>query len=434
MLRSAGVRPSRPNRRYQAALFIDRRVGPILCALLLFAKRLTRREAPILAPDEVRRVLLVKLWGMGSIVLASPTLRELRTQYPGARIDFLTLRENAALLDFYDEVDRVHALDLSRGIARFLLDTLLLLGRLRRERYDLLLDLEFFTRFSAIASYLVRPRRSHGFSAKGSRRGRLHDVEAPFNSYHHVALNFLSLLRASTVEPLPVSDDAFRDGESLPALRASETAWHSCLAVLRSDPAWRDGAPLVVVNPNAGDMALERRWPAERVIDLLRGLAALPHANLVLTGAAAEREYVQGIVRSADLADRVISAAGRTSLAELVALLAHADLVVTNDSGPLHLACAAGASTVALFGPETPVLYGPLRARAGQRHAVHYRGLACSPCMFVHDNKVLSCWFAQARCMTDIRPDDVLASARALLGPGAADASRSTGHLRVLDS
>jgi hypothetical protein len=70
---------------------------------------------------------------------------------------------------------------------------------------------------------------------------------------------------------------------------------------------------------------------------------------------------------------------------------------------------------VALFGPETPTLYGPLRAVPGQRHAVHYLRLGCSPCMFVHDNKVLSCWFSKARCMTGIGSRDVLASVEKLL-------------------
>jgi ADP-heptose:LPS heptosyltransferase len=101
---------------------------------------------------------------------------------------------------------------------------------------------------------------------------------------------------------------------------------------------------------------------------------------------------------------------------------------VTNDSGPLHIASASGTSTVALFGPETPTLYGPLRSREEQRHAVHYLKLACSPCMFVHDNKVLSCWFAQAKCMTGITPSAVLASIDELLAPA------STGALRVVDT
>jgi heptosyltransferase-2 len=165
-------------------------------------------------------------------------------------------------------------------------------------------------------------------------------------------------------------------------------------------------------------MALERRWPAERVVELLRELAREP-VNLVLTGAPGERDYVAAIVRQSGLAARLVDLSGRIAIPELIALFERARVVVSNDSGPLHLAAAAGADTVALFGPETPVLYGPLRAREEQRHSVHYRALACSPCMFVHDNKELACWHAKAVCLTGIEPAEVLASVRARLAAGA---------------
>ena len=168
------------------------------------------------------------------------------------------------------------------------------------------------------------------------------------------------------------------------------------------------------MNPNAGDMALERRWPAERVVELLRELAREP-VDVALTGAPGERTYVGSIVAASGVAERLVDLSGKIGIPELIALFARARVVVSNDSGPLHLAAAAGADTVALFGPETPVLYGPLSAREGQRHSVHYRALACSPCMFVHDNKELSCWFAKAVCLTGIEPRDVLESVRARL-------------------
>ena len=420
---------ARPNRRYQLALWIDRRVGPLLCLLLVAWRRVFGAPAPLPAPESVSKILVLKLWGMGSIVLASPLLERLRERHPRARIDFVSLRENAAILDLIPQLDRRITLDLGRGIPAFLIGTLRTLSQLRRERYDLLYDLEFFTRFSAIFSRLVRPRRSHGFSSKSHWRGRLHDVQVPFNAYHHVALNFLTLLRGDPMDPIdtsPIDGDA-----ALPPLRAPDTAWEACRARLAADPAWREGRPLVVVNPNAGDMALERRWPAERVAELLTHLCARRELAVVAIGAPAEREYVESVIRTARLEGRVVNAAGRIDIPQLVALLGRAAVVVTNDSGPLHLACAAGASTVALFGPETPILYGPLRSRAGQRHAVHYLKLACSPCMFVHDNKVLSCWFAQARCMTGIRPAEVLASVESLLA-GAAGAAKVP--LRVIDS
>jgi len=407
------MRPARPNARYRLALAIDRRVGSLLISLLLLLRPLVRRAQPALPPAEVKRILLLKMWGMGSIVLVSSIFREAKKRYPNARIDVITLHENLALLSLYPEVDRKLTLDLSRGVFSFLGQTVTMLRRLRRERYDLLLDLEFFTRFSAIFSFLSGARRTHGFSAKSQARGRLHDVEVPFNSYQHVAVNFLSLLRGAAMEPSPREE--VLGGASLPMLAPPPAAWERCRTVLEADPAFDKTREIVAINPNAGDMALERRWPAERVVELLRELAREP-VNLVLTGSPGERAYVGSIVRDSGLAQRLVDVAGRITIPEVIALFAHARVVVSNDSGPLHLAAAAGADTVAIFGPETPVLYGPLAARAGQRHSVHYRALACSPCMFVHDNKELSCWFAKAVCLTGIEPREVLASVRARLG------------------
>ncbi len=425
------MRLARPNRRYMAALWIDMRIGPLVCALLVGWRRLFRSVAPLPPPESVKKILVLKPWGMGSIVLASPLLLRLRERHPQARIDFVSLRENEALLSLLPQIDRRIALELGGGIPAFFIGTLRLLRELRRERYDLLYDLEFFTRFSAIFSSLVRARRSHGFSSKSQWRGRLHDVQVPFNYYHHVALNFLALLRDDPMDPIdttPIETDS-----ALPPLRAPAGAWEACCERLAADPAWRADAPIVVVNPNAGDMALERRWPAERVAELMVHLSARRELNLVAIGAPAEREYVDSVIRAARLEARVVNAAGRIDIPQLVALFAHAAIVVTSDSGPLHLAAASGASTAALFGPETPVLYGPLRSRAGQRHSVHYLALACSPCMFVHDNKVLSCWFAQARCMTGIRAADVVASVDRSLAEAAGGRLAKT-PLRVIDA
>ena len=417
------MRPARPNRRYQMALWLDGRVGPLLCLLLLVARRLRNRRSQAQEGRPVEKVLVLKFWGIGSIVLASPLLLALRTRYPRARIDFVTLAENEAILSMYPQVDRSITLDLGKGILGFIADTLRTIRRIRRERYDLVLDLEFFTKYSAIFSCLANARITRGFSTKGSARGQLHDVEVPFNTYHHVSTNFLTLLEGDPMRAIPVSRG--EELVTLPPLRASEQASENCERMLESDPAWRRDRPTVVVNPNVGDMALERRWPAERMAELLQSLAANDESNIVLTGSRAEHPYVESLVHLAGIHGRVVSVAGRLDLDAFVALLQRAAVVVTNDSGPLHLARAAGAPVVALFGPETPVLYGPLRSREGQPYRVHYRGLACSPCMNVHENKVLSCWFAQARCMTEIEPRDVLASIDELLAAHRSSASSS---------
>ena len=414
-------RPSK--RRYEIALWIDKRLGPALCGLLLILKRLTGRRRSARAPEDVHRILLLKMWGMGSIVLATPLLARLREHHPNARIDLVTLHENEAIARLLPGFDRIVGIDLSHGVLQFFWNTLRTIAALRREHYDLLLDLEFFTRFSAAFSFLVGADWSHGFSAKGSFRGRLHDVEIPFNAYAHVASNFLTLLTGDYMNPL---DPALVEApDALPLLTVPESEWQSCCELLRADPAWREGEALVVVNPNAGDMAIERRWPTERVAELLRQLTARHPVNVVLIGSPAERDHVASVVRESEVSGRLVDLAGRTSIEQVVALLAHADVVVTNDSGPMHIAAAAGSSTVALFGPETPTLYHPLRARPEQRHAIHTLNLGCSPCMFVHDNKVLSCWFSQAKCMSGILPADVLASVEALL---AGEEPKSAGE------
>jgi lipopolysaccharide heptosyltransferase II len=424
----ADPRPSR--RRYDVALWIDRFIGPSLCAILLVVRRLFGRQRAMPQPEEVRRILLLKMWGMGSIVLASPMLARLRERHPAARIDFVSLAENQAIVGLYPHVDRVIGIDLSRGVLPFLVDTLRTIGSLRRERYDLLVDLEFFTRFSAIFSFLVAPRWSHGFSAKGRWRGKLHDVEAPFNAYVHVAQNFLTLSSGEYMNP--VHAESLAAEGALPRLEPPEGAWERCERRLAEAPAWREGDPIVVVNPNAGDLALERRWPVEHVAEFLEHLTARQRVNVVLIGSAGEREHVSSVARASGAEARLVNLAGKSDLGELVALLAHAAVMVTNDSGPMHIAAAAGTSTVALFGPETPTLYRPLRSAPGQCHRVHYLELGCSPCMFVHDNKVLSCWFSQAKCMSGIGPAEVIASVEAILA--GSDEVEGSPQLRVIDS
>jgi lipopolysaccharide heptosyltransferase II len=395
----------------------------VLCAILLGVKRLVGRRAEPVPPEQVRKILLLKMWGMGSIVLASPLLERLRLRHPKARIDFVTLLENAPIVRLYPEVERLITIDLGRSTAPFLLATLRAIWSIRREGYDLLLDLEFFTRFSAIFSFLAGPRWSHGFSAKGNWRGKLHDVEVPFNAYNHVASNFLTLFRGDYMNPVDAEELA--SDRVLPALLPPEGSWERCRQRLTRQPAWREGEPIVVVNPNAGEMALERRWPTEHVRRVIEDLTAKHEVNVVLVGSSSEREHVESLVAESGLGSRVGNLAGETDMAELVALFANAAVVLTNDSGPMHIAAAAGAPTVALFGPETPALYAPLSVDQAQRHIVHYSRLACSPCMFVHDNKVLSCWFAQAKCMTGITPAEVLASVETLLDRDSDGTTRS---------
>ncbi|MBN2490167.1 MAG: glycosyltransferase family 9 protein [Planctomycetes bacterium] len=380
--------------------WIDRHIGRVLVTAM---QPLNLRRYLVAPPSvqglDPRRVLVVKFWGIGSIALAGQTLNALRAHFPRAEFHFLTLAANADFLRHVKAVDHVVALDICGGALTVLVRIVRLLAALRRRRYDMVVDLEFFTRFSALVSFLSGAPVRVGFHAWEVWRGNLHNIVVPFNRYWHVTRNFFNLGRAAGIaaaEPPPfrleVGADARREAEA--ALLAAGV---------------RPGERLVVFNPNAGGMALERRWPPENFAGLVRELAATDGIRAVLIGAPSERAYVARIAEQAGA--EAVNLAGRLSIGGLIALLERAALLVSNDTGPLQLALTQERPTLSFFGPETPVLYGP---RAGC-HRVLYQELACSPCINVHSQKRVRCIFGHPVCLESIPVERAAAAARALL-------------------
>ncbi len=127
----------------------------------------------------------------------------------------------------------------------------------------------------------------------------------------------------------------------------------------------------------------------------------------------------------------MIDLAGELSVGELCAALADAHTVVTNDSGPMHIAAALGTPTIGLFGPETPVMYGPL----GERASALWRPPVCSPCINVHQNKVANCVRGFPECLVNLSVAVVLEETRAwMLDAELVPAARrgARGGLHVL--
>jgi ADP-heptose:LPS heptosyltransferase len=136
------------------------------------------------------------------------------------------------------------------------------------------------------------------------------------------------------------------------------------------------GKRLILLNPNASDLIPLRRWPLDNYSALARRLLASDDRLVLITGTEAEHDQAELITRAVD-SPRCINFAGRTTFTELLALYSISDVLVTNDSGPVHFSSLTGIRTLALFGPETPDLYGPL----GKNCRVAYARYACSPCV-----------------------------------------------------
>jgi len=341
---------------------------------------------------------MIKFWGLGSLQLLTPAARTLRQRHPEAHLTLLTLKENEAFVRGLGLWDSVEALDVRAsswsGVA---LRILQLIHRLRQAGHDRVYDFEFFTRFSAVVSFLVGAERTSGFSSTSVWRGALHTDDVHFNRYWHVARNFRALAGGEDGHEVAVGELRRH-----PVSEAEHTGLDARL--IESDLAPSPG--LVVLNPNAGLLSLERRWPVERFAALARRVLERTDHSVVLVGSSGEREHTRAVLAaSGGSGSRIVELAGLLSLGELSALFERADAVVSNDSGPMHLAAAQGAPTLGLFGPETPQMYRPL----GPRAEALYRPTVCSPCINVHDGKVATCIHGHPECLENISVDDVWA-------------------------
>jgi ADP-heptose:LPS heptosyltransferase len=374
---------------------IDRFLGVPLCWALAGVLKILPRKRPGLHPEEVNNILVLKFFGLGSIILSTVALSAMRSSFPKARITFLSLSSNEQLLRRIPMVDEVITLDCS-GPPAFARDLLFCLRRLLQVKYEIVFDFEFFSKFSTFLSGFSRAPYRVGFALPTRWRSFHVTHPVPLSKARHVKDAFRSQVWAlckgtggdNIIPPLILDYDA---------------------ASLRQKVRLAD-EPLIVVNVNAGETSLDRRWPPARFADVISDLASRSDCCFVLTGRGSERAYVQAIIDRAACAERCCNAAGMLTIPELGALLQKCRLLSSNDSGPLHLAAALGVPTIALFGPESPVFYGPV----GNKAINLYAGLPCSPCLNVYNAKVFHCPIS-VKCLRDISVDQVLTSAEVLL-------------------
>ncbi|MBN2370274.1 MAG: glycosyltransferase family 9 protein [Vicinamibacteria bacterium] len=383
---------------------VDQWAGGFGCLVLdvveLLIGRLRRRTVP---HERVRVVLITKYLGMGSIILAAPMIAKVRALYPAARIVFLTFRENRELAEMLGHFDEVMTIDTKR-LWRLVVDTLAAVWRLWRARVDVVCDLEFFARFSAVVAYLSGARTRAGYWSRIAWRGNLLTHPVYFNATKHITRVFLA-----QAEILGAAIDE-REPPRLPRLPRNEEAARAYGALV-ARAGFDAGGPMLLVNPNASELCLERRWMADRFASAVSTLLSEnSRLRCVFIGASSEAAYTESVVEQCRPRDRVVSLAGRLGLAELAEALRGAALFLTNDSGPLHLATLVDTPCVAIFGPETPGLYGPL----GVRQKVHYAGVYCSPCLNVYNSKTAAC-NGRNVCVQAIGLTPVIETCRALL-------------------
>ncbi len=353
---------------------LDSSLGGPLCAVLNVMARvlgaLLRRDHSLTEPP--RRILVIKLVGLGTIIHSTRLLAALKEKYPQSRLSFLCFREVVPLVERLPQVDEISVLDDS-SYGRLLVSVVRFVLRVWRSRPDLVIDLEVHSKFSTILSTLTCARDRAGFYLITTRfRLHLYTHLLYYNQLRHVQEAYRQLGRALGVDPAV--------GELIaPRITDAEREAVGKLLAQRAG----DERKLLVVNPNTGELCLERRWEAEKFARVMEEFAARDEVLVAMTGSPAEQEYTESVRQlvSEGLRERIVNTAGNLSFGEFLALLERADVLLTNDSGPLHLAVALGASTVSLWGPGGPDTYRPLTGT----HRVIWAAPYCSPCIYQVD-------------------------------------------------
>ncbi|MFC2141537.1 glycosyltransferase family 9 protein [Acidobacteriota bacterium] len=397
---------------------VDKWIGVPLCFVLTCARRLGGWFRTPSAPQNPRRILFMEISEMGSMVLAYPLFRRVRELFPEAELYFLTFRQNRHAIDILGVLpeENVLTLDGERPL-QFVASTWSVLRSLRKKRMDIVLDMELFARFTAALSWLSGGRARigyHRFHNEGLYRGDLLTHRVLYNPHIHTAYNLLNLIHAFTSPPeelphakLPIPPEEL----PIPAYAAPEEEQNTVRAKIETlAPGDAAGMRIILLNPNASDLIHLRRWPVDNYITLAERLLGSDDRIVLITGTPAEHDQAERIKESVG-SPRCINFAGQTTFTELLALYSIADVLVTNDSGPVHFSSLTRTRTLALFGPETPDLYGPL----GENCRVAYAGYACSPCVSAFNHRRSPC--SDNRCLQALTVERVLADVEALLLP-----------------
>jgi lipopolysaccharide heptosyltransferase II len=345
------------------------------------------------------KTLIVRFSSIGDIVLASPLVRVLRRHAPGARIDFLVKSGYADLVRFSPHLSGVIEFPSHGGLK----DLLALRRRIADARYDLIVDLHDSIRsrmlcVGAARVVRVRKRKLARFCLVRFHR----DVYRYFGGAPPVAERYLE-----TLAPFGIRDD----GEGL-EFSIPEAAAVQARAVAR-DAGLREDLPVIGVCPAARHAT--KIWPPERFGAVAAALAAERGAAVLLFGSADEQERCGEVART--IAARqpyitVLNLAGKLSLAETGAMMDRCMVVLTNDTGLMHVAAARKRKVVAVFG-STVRQFGffPFGTRSV---VVEHPSLNCRPCTHIGRP---ACPLGHFRCMLEVREQQVLEAARTLLLP-----------------
>lgn len=402
--------PTRPDSHHKVRNLLVRTskrillTGIYVCAsgigIGLKLSRLAKKQMP-LSPETFhpKRILVLRLDLIGDLVLSLPVVRLLKRTYPDAEIDLLAIPSSSKVVMSDPDLAEVIAYDPNiwrRPKALLKMqswrEVWALRGRLLARHYDLAISV--FGPWAAILAVLSGAQRRVGFgreSYPGFMTDSVPGAHWQSGDHLHEVDYCLKLSQAAGAAITP--DDR------IPCLYVDRQACEEVDEILHQEGIRLD-RPIIAchVSSNNGQ---SKRWPTPYWAKLINRLISNENMTVVLTGASNDLPFIEIILRHTH--EQPVNLAGKTSLTQLAALLQRANLLITGDSGPMHIAAAVGTPLIAIHGPTDPAKSGPVSPHA----TVLRSDIWCSPC-YTAKGKPADCRFFTTQCMKDITVEQVL--------------------------
>lgn len=334
------------------------------------------------------KILIIKLSSIGDVVHTLPALYALRNAYPSAKIDWLVEEEPSNILIGHPLLNDVFTIK-KKGWLKDFKRTYAVAKKIRALNYDIILDFQGLLK-SGIWVFLSNGKRRIGFDKSREMSYLfLNERLPPYNHDKHAVERYLDLVKHLGIKcdsinfPIPITEKEKKKVSGL--LKTGSIL---------------EGTSFIVVNPMARWET--KLWDIKKIAELCNEMVDSFSCKVVVVGASSEKDNKEFFSLTNN---RVVDLTGKTTLKELAHLMSLSSVVITVDSGPMHIAAAMGVPVVAIFGPTAPWRTGPY----GEGHTVIRKELPCSPCF----SRV--CKDKDNICMKEIEVRDVLSVVEAQL-------------------
>jgi len=358
--------------------YIDTIFGTPVCYFFgLFNKK---KEVP---KSETHNILIIKLMAMGDIIVFLPSIRALRKRYPHAKITFLTTPAMVPVLRHIPDLDEIIEFGIPRDVTPW--GFWHFIQKLRKLKFNVAIDVEQYYRLTGLIMWLAHIPNRIGFDVSGQGRNTMLTVSVKYNDTLHEVKNFGKLVEALGAEgPTETISPIFNP--------------HPEEDIQQIKSILPEPAKTIAIHPGTSATAKSRRWAPENFAKVADVLANEGY-RIVFTGAKEEEPIIKNILSYAE--QNHTNLVGKTSLNQLLELFRQVRLIISLDTGPLHLAATTDTPILGLYGANTPIKWGPF----GSQNRAIYHG-PFPPCTQQQYGRV--CKHPEGYHMGDITAQEVI--------------------------